>query len=92
MCVVAYAFSPIDLIPDPIPVLGHLDDLVLIPIGILVVRRLTPPAVLEECRRRADEHMAADQPRNWAAAAVVLAVWLVAAVLVARFVWRLWQR
>ena len=49
-CVVAYALSPIDLIPDPIPVLGHLDDLVLIPLGVWLVRRLIPPTVLTDAR------------------------------------------
>ena len=51
-CVVAYALSPIDLIPDPIPVLGHLDDLVLIPLGVLAVRRMIPDPVMTECRSR----------------------------------------
>lgn len=49
-CVVGYAFSPIDLIPDPIPIVGHLDDLVLIPLGVLAVRRMIPGPVMNECR------------------------------------------
>jgi len=53
-CVVAYALSPIDLIPDFIPVLGYLDDLVLVPLGVWLVLRLIPAAVLSECRARAD--------------------------------------
>src|SRR5437667_10885356 len=52
-CVAGYAFSPIDIIPDPIPVLGYLDDLVLVPLGVLVVRRMIPKPVLDECRQRA---------------------------------------
>ena len=52
--IVAYALSPIDLIPDFIPIVGYLDDLVLIPIGIALAIRLVPPAVLAECRARAD--------------------------------------
>ena len=51
--VVAYAFSPIDLIPDPIPVLGYLDDLLLVPLGIVLVLRLIPAEVMQECRQRA---------------------------------------
>jgi uncharacterized membrane protein YkvA (DUF1232 family) len=51
--VVAYAFSPIDLIPDPIPVLGYLDDLILIPLGIALTIRMIPPDVLAECRAKA---------------------------------------
>ena len=48
--VVAYALSPIDLIPDPIPIVGYLDDLLIVPLGILVVRRLIPPIVFADCR------------------------------------------
>ncbi len=51
-CVVGYAFSPIDLIPDPIPVVGYLDDLVLVPLGIALAVRMIPPEVLAESARR----------------------------------------
>jgi uncharacterized membrane protein YkvA (DUF1232 family) len=73
-CVVAYAFSPIDLIPDPIPVLGYLDDLVILPLGVALVLRLVPDDVLAECRRRAQERQA--RPVNWFAAGVIVAVWI----------------
>jgi uncharacterized membrane protein YkvA (DUF1232 family) len=79
--VVAYAFSPIDLIPDPIPLLGQLDDLVLLPLGVLVARRMIPPQVLAEARNRARE-MARVKPVSWTAAAVVVAIWIVLAVAV----------
>ena len=52
-CVVGYAFSPIDLIPDFIPVLGYLDDLILIPLGITLALRMIPPEVMAECRQKA---------------------------------------
>jgi uncharacterized membrane protein YkvA (DUF1232 family) len=78
-CVVAYAFSPIDLIPDPIPVLGYLDDLILVPLGIALAVRLIPPAVLAECRARAAAD--SDRPVNWIAAGVIVAIWLVLAAL-----------
>lgn len=55
--VVGYALSPIDLIPDFIPVLGYLDDIILVPIGIFLVVRLIPPDVLTDCRRRAEEQL-----------------------------------
>src|SRR5215468_413091 len=66
--VVAYAFSPIDLIPDFIPVLGYVDDLILIPIGIAVAIKLVPPHVLAECRARAEEVIASGKPVNRTAA------------------------
>ena len=78
-CVVAYAFSPIDLIPDPIPILGYLDDLVLIPLGVLAVRALIPEAVLVDCREKADQ--LSTKPRNWIAAGVIIAIWLLLAIL-----------
>ncbi len=72
--VVAYALSPIDLIPDVVPVLGLLDDVILVPLGLLLVIRLIPPEILAEHRRRADA--AGRLPSNWFAGAFVVAVWL----------------
>lgn len=80
-CVVGYAFSPIDLIPDFIPVLGYLDDLILVPLGIAVVLKMIPPPVLAECRDRAQAAMDQGKPTNWAAAVVVIAVWLLLVAL-----------
>ena len=77
--VVGYAFSPIDLIPDPIPVLGYLDDLVIIPLGISLAIRMIPPQVLDECREEARE--ARDRPVSRVAAVVVVAVWVALAAL-----------
>ena len=81
-CVIGYAFSPIDLIPDPIPVLGYLDDLVLIPLGITLVLKMIPPAVMAECRVKAQAALNKDKPVNWLAAGVIIAIWLLAAVWV----------
>ncbi len=81
-CVVAYAFSPIDLIPDTVPVLGYLDDLVLVPLGIALVVRLIPPGVMAECRIKAQETLQGGRPVNWVAAGVIIAIWLLLAALV----------
>ncbi len=86
-CVVAYAFSPIDLIPDPIPVLGYLDDLVLVPLGIALARRMIPPNIMAECRERARVEIA-NKPVNWVAAGVIIAVWLLLAVFITAFLLR----
>jgi uncharacterized membrane protein YkvA (DUF1232 family) len=77
--VVGYAFSPIDLIPDPIPILGYLDDLFLVPLGIALALTMIPPAVLDECRNQAQLTMGEGNPTSWKAAAVVIAIWLVIA-------------
>ena len=79
-CVVGYAFSPIDLIPDPIPVLGYLDDLVLIPLGVTLAIRMIPAPVLAECRERARQKIG-ERPASPVAAAAIVAVWLALAVL-----------
>lgn len=86
-CVVGYAFSPIDLIPDPIPVLGYLDDLVLVPLGIALAVRMIPPDVLAECRAEARE-VAGNKPVNRVAAVVVIAVWVSLAALAVYLVTR----
>lgn len=90
--VVAYAFSPIDLIPDFIPLLGYLDDLVLVPLGVALALRMIPPAVMAECRGRAQEAMAAGRPTSWAAAAVIVVIWLAFAALGILMVFRAVQR
>ncbi len=87
-CVVGYAFSPIDLIPDPIPVLGYLDDLVIVPLGIMLAVRLIPPAVLAECREQSKAVMAAGKPVNRAAAAIIIAIWLLLAAVAIFFLQR----
>ena len=87
--VVGYAFSPIDLIPDFIPVLGYLDDLLLVPAGILLALRMIPPEVLAECRARVREDFEAGRrPGRWAAVVIVI-IWLLLIVLLFRWLSRL---
>ncbi len=78
LLVAAYALSPVDLIPDFIPVLGYLDDLLLVPLGLLLVIRMLPPEVLADARRQAALTLA--RPRSWLAAAAILGLWLAAAL------------
>ena len=79
--IVAYALSPIDLIPDFIPVLGYLDDLILIPIGIALAIKLVPPAVLTECRARSQEALVNGKPVSRIAGAAIIMLWLILAAL-----------
>ncbi len=81
--IVAYALSPIDLIPDFVPVLGYLDDLVLIPMGIALAIRLIPDSVLDACRIQAKETMQSGKPVSRIAGAIIVVVWLVLAALCA---------
>ena len=80
--VVAYALSPVDLIPDFIPVVGYLDDLVLIPLGLWLVQKMVSPALLEEHRQAAAARMAS-KPRSWLGAGIVVALWVAAVAGVA---------
>jgi uncharacterized membrane protein YkvA (DUF1232 family) len=82
--VVAYAFSPIDLIPDFIPVLGYLDDVIIVPLGIVLALKLIPADVMADCRARADANRPSSKPRNYVGAVVVVVVWLLLAALAIR--------
>ena len=82
--VAAYALSPIDLIPDFIPVIGYLDDLLLVPLGLALVVRLTPPEVLESARAQA--HLAASRPVSYGAATFFVALWLISLWVVTSWV------
>jgi uncharacterized membrane protein YkvA (DUF1232 family) len=78
MLIVAYALSPIDLIPDFIPVLGYVDELILLPVGIYLVLKLVPAQALADARTRAQSWVESRQPkpRNWIAATVIVLVWV----------------
>jgi uncharacterized membrane protein YkvA (DUF1232 family) len=74
VCIAAYAFSPIDLIPDFIPVIGYLDDAILLPLGILLVVRMIPADVMAE--HRAAAVTAAESPTSTGGAIVIAAIWI----------------
>lgn len=82
LAVAAYAISPIDLIPDFIPIIGYLDDLIIVPLGIMLVVRLIPSELMDEHREAASK--APERPVSRVAAGVVIAVWIACAVLLAR--------
>ncbi len=83
--VAAYALSPIDLIPDFIPVLGYLDDLLIVPLGLLLVMRLMPEEVMANARAQADTLLA--KPRSWLAAVCFVAIWLVLGFYLVLWLW-----
>lgn len=82
LAVAGYAVSPIDLIPDFIPVIGYLDDLIIVPLGIMLVVRIIPPDVMDEHREAATK--ATGRPVSRLAAGIVIAIWITCAVLLAR--------
>ena len=90
-CVVGYAFSPIDLIPDFIPIIGYLDDLILVPLGIKLALRMIPENVLLESREKAQELIRQGKPVNRLAALIIVIVWLLLASLALLFVLRVFR-
>jgi uncharacterized membrane protein YkvA (DUF1232 family) len=80
LVIVGFAMSPIDLIPDFIPVIGYLDDLILIPFGIALLIRMVPNDVLEECRLKARSRPAG-KPMRWFGAAIIISIWAAAIYL-----------
>jgi uncharacterized membrane protein YkvA (DUF1232 family) len=86
--VVAYAVSPIDLIPDFIPVLGYLDDLIVVPLGITLAIKLVPDHVMAECRAQAAESVGSGPRVSLVAGAVVVGIWVILAAIVASWVYR----
>src|SRR5574342_1114553 len=90
ICVVAYAFSPIDLIPDFIPVLGYLDDLIIVPLGISLALKLIPPFIIEENREKAEEIRKNGKPKNWFVGVIFSLMWILLAFWVGKLVYGLY--
>jgi len=82
--VVAYAFSPIDLIPDFIPVLGYLDDLLLIPLGVTLAIKMIPDSIMDEARKKTQALN--QKPKSWAGAALVVSIWIVLVAMIVYFI------
>jgi uncharacterized membrane protein YkvA (DUF1232 family) len=82
--IIGYALSPIDLIPDFIPVVGYLDDLIIVPAGITLLIKIIPGDILEECRAKAQADLSSGKPKNWVAAIFIVLIWLLAIYLILR--------
>jgi uncharacterized membrane protein YkvA (DUF1232 family) len=90
-CIVAYAVSPIDLIPDFIPIIGYLDDLILLPLGILLVVKMIPKDILDECRREAETAIAQNPQAGKFAAIAIVVIWIIMGFLAAIWLSKLWK-
>ncbi|HAZ49192.1 MAG TPA: hypothetical protein DDW76_36640 [Cyanobacteria bacterium UBA11369] len=91
-CVVAYAFSPIDLIPDFIPIIGYLDDLIIVPLLIWLVLKMIPVAVLNECREKAEAAMSQGKPSSKIAVVIIVSIWIVLGILIIIWMARILKR
>jgi hypothetical protein len=80
--IIGYALSPIDLVPDFIPVVGYLDDFIIIPAGIALLIKIIPEDILEECRAKAQSDLLNNKSKNWIAGVIIVLVWLLALYLV----------
>lgn len=89
VCVVAYAFSPIDLIPDFIPILGYLDDVILVPLGIVVALKMMPNEVISDCEEKAKELMRNGKPKNWLVGSIIIFLWSIIILWVIQKVYQL---
>lgn len=89
--IVAYALSPIDLIPDFIPVLGYVDDLIIVPAGIFLALKMIPKEVLKECRERARSEPIAGKAK-WIATLVIISAWLLVLYFLIRLIWQLFAQ
>jgi len=84
---IAYALSPIDLIPDFIPVLGYLDDLIILPLMVALTIKLIPAEVFVECRKEAENLWAGGKPKKWYYALPIILIWLLIVFLIVKAIW-----
>jgi uncharacterized membrane protein YkvA (DUF1232 family) len=87
--ILGYALSPIDLIPDFIPIMGYLDDLIIIPVGVTLLIKIVPRDILEECRTKVRSDFLNKKPKNWIAATIIVLIWLLAIYLILGLIWPL---
>lgn len=92
VCVVAYALSPIDLIPDFIPVLGYLDDIIIVPLGIALCLKLIPDEVLESNRAQAQMINKRSLSKNWYAGILIITLWIIVMTLIGLWIYQNWIR
>lgn len=85
--VIGYAISPIDLIPDFIPVLGYLDDLIIVPAGIYVAIKMIPRGIMDECREKAASNPLSNRAK-WVVAGIIILIWILVIFLVVKFIWQ----
>lgn len=82
LLIVGYALSPIDLIPDFIPILGYLDDIIILPIGIMFAIRLVPKDIMNECREQSENIFKNGKPKNWIAAGIIILIWTITLIYI----------
>jgi len=85
--VIGYAISPIDLIPDFIPVLGYLDDLIIVPAGIYLAIKMIPRGIMQECREKATSNPFSSRAK-WVVAGIIISIWILVIVLAVKFIWQ----
>jgi uncharacterized membrane protein YkvA (DUF1232 family) len=86
--IIAYAINPLDLIPDFIPILGYLDDLIIVPLGIYLAVKIIPKEILTECREKAKNEPIRMKTR-WVIAAIIILIWLILAYFIFKLIWEI---
>jgi uncharacterized membrane protein YkvA (DUF1232 family) len=93
--IMGYILSPIDLIPDFIPVIGYVDDFILVPAAIILLIKMIPKEVMEECREKASSHRGHMKGKHWVAAAIIVLIWLISiyiTIRIASYLFLRWER